>query len=154
MKAHESNEKHRRFEEIIEEVLKHDLQSAGEGFNFADAEWVAAETKALGLLESQHDAELLAETIAKHTSVSRAVCRDEIVPALQYRAALDTQSSYRIEGLIRVQGWSRVARAIGISKPTLEKLVTGGSRGPLFRHMPVSSVVVEKARVFLATQSH
>ncbi len=144
-------EKRRRFEQLIKAVLQQDPMPVGEGFNFADVEWVAVEAKAQGLLLTREDADALIEAVVKLTSVSEHVCREEILPVLKYRAALDTQSSDRLDKLIRQQGWQKVARLIGISKPTLEKLVSGGSRGPFFRHHPVQNAVIEKARAFLAS---
>ncbi|MBX7136328.1 MAG: hypothetical protein K1X67_26970 [Fimbriimonadaceae bacterium] len=144
-------ERYRCFEQLIRDVLDDHRTSSGEGFNFADVEWVAAEAKAQGLLSTREDADLLVEAVVKLTSVSERVCLEEILPALQYRPALDTKSSRRLDELIREQGWGTVAHLIGISKSTLEKLVSGGSRGPFFRHQPAQNSAVEKARAFLAS---
>lgn len=152
MELQGSNEKRRRFESIVQAMVDDGLKGGGPIFNFADAEWVAAEAKALGLLETRQDAELLIKTMAKLAPISQSVCREQVMPALQYQPALDTQSSVRIQELVGLKSWSRVARDIGISKPTLEKMVNGGWRGPIFRsYLPVSKAAAEKTRAYLAT---
>ncbi|HEY2345702.1 MAG TPA: hypothetical protein VGH80_07450 [Xanthomonadaceae bacterium] len=142
--------KFERFESIVREVLEDCAADGGQQFNFADVEWVAAEAKALRLLATRSDVELLVRVLVRSTRVPEDVCREEIEPALTYRPALDTSSSRRLGRLVEAQGLTAAARSVGLSRQAMEKLVTGGSRGPLFRHSSVSRSTVDKARTYLA----
>ncbi|MBS0598828.1 MAG: hypothetical protein JSR92_16255 [Proteobacteria bacterium] len=142
-----------RFESIVRDVLEGCIADGGQPFNFADVEWVAAEAKALGLLSSRKDVDLLVNVIVKSTAVSESICREEIEPVLTYRPALDTSSSRALERLVEKQGLTAAARSVGISRKTLEKLITGGSRGPLFRHEGVSRNTVDRVRTYLSESS-
>jgi len=140
----------REFERLIEMMMDDDSRSR-QPFNWADAFCVAHEAKALGLLSTREDAELLIETAVRITSTPAREIREDVLLSLKSREFLDSRSAQVFANLCNKLGPTKAARRVGISIQTLDKLIGGGWSGPLFQHMPVSAATIKKARAFLAT---